>query len=98
MANLELAQSIAKVIGWDGGFTLNTSRPDGMPRKVMDASRPRVLGWSAPADFGTGMKEASRRYLASVAGSSGSGSERSAAKECCEGAAAHGEPQAPAAS
>jgi GDP-L-fucose synthase len=72
MTILELAQSIAKVIGWEGRFTLNTSKPDGMPRKVMDVSRLRALGWSAPTDFETGMKEAYRWYVANVVGSSDS--------------------------
>jgi GDP-L-fucose synthase len=65
-----LAQSIAKVIGWEGRFALNTSKPDGMPRKVMDVSRLRVLGWSAPTDFETGMKDAYKWYVANVVGSS----------------------------
>jgi GDP-L-fucose synthase len=68
MTILELAQSIAKVIGWEGRFTLNTSKPDGMPRKVMDVSRLAALGWSAPTDFETGMKEAYRWYVANVVG------------------------------
>jgi len=72
MTILQLAQSIAKVIGWEGRFTLNTSKPDGMPRKVMDVSRLRALGWSAPTDFETGMKEAYRWYVANVVGSSDS--------------------------
>jgi GDP-L-fucose synthase len=72
MTILELAQSIAKVVGWEGRFTLNTSKPDGMPRKVMDVSRLRALGWSAPTDFETGMKEAYKWYLANVVGSSNS--------------------------
>jgi GDP-L-fucose synthase len=70
MTILELAQSIAKVIGWKGTFTLNTSKPDGTPQKVMDVSRLRALGWSAPTDFETGMKEAYRWYVANVVGSS----------------------------
>ena len=70
MTILELAQSIAKVIGWEGRFALNTSKPDGMPRKVMDVSRLRALGWSAPTDFETGMKDAYKWYVANVVGSS----------------------------
>ena len=70
MTILELAQSIAKVIGWEGRFALNTSKPDGMPRKVMDVSRLRALGWSAPTDFETGMKEAYKWYVVNAVGSS----------------------------
>ena len=67
---LELAQSIAKIIGWAGTFTFDTSKPDGTPRKVMDVSRLRALGWCAPTDFETGMKEAYKWYVANVTESS----------------------------
>jgi GDP-L-fucose synthase len=70
MTILELAQSIAKIIGWKGSFTFDTSKPDGTPRKVMDVSRLRALGWSAPTNFETGMKEAYKWYVANVVGSS----------------------------
>ena len=67
MTILELAESIARIIGWRGTFTFDRSKPDGMPRKVMDVSRLRALGWSAPTDFETGMKEAYRWYVANAA-------------------------------
>ena len=67
MTILELAECIAKIAGWKGTFTFDKSKPDGMPRKVMDVSRLRALGWSAPTDFETGMKEAYRWYVANVA-------------------------------
>jgi GDP-L-fucose synthase len=70
MTILELAQHIAAIIGWKGTFTFDTSKPDGTPRKVMDVSRLRALGWSAPTDFETGMKEAYKWYLSNVARSS----------------------------
>jgi len=64
---LELAEAIAKVIGWQGSFTINTSKPDGMPRKVMDVSRLSALGWAARTDFESGMKKAYDWYVAHVA-------------------------------
>jgi len=64
---LQLAQSIAKVVGWQGTFTLNVSKPDGTPRKVMDVSRLRELGWVAPTDFETGMRQAYQWYVDHVA-------------------------------
>ena len=67
MTILELAQSIARISGWNGTFTLNTSKPDGTPRKVMDVSRLSALGWSAPTGFETGMKEAYKWYVANRA-------------------------------
>jgi GDP-L-fucose synthase len=67
MTILELAESIARIAGWQGTFTFDRSKPDGMPRKVMDVSRLSALGWSAPNDFETGMKEAYRWYAKNVA-------------------------------
>ena len=67
MTILELAESIAKIVGWQGTFTFDKSKPDGMPRKVMDVSRLCALGWTAPTDFETGMKEAYRWYVANLA-------------------------------
>lgn len=66
MTILELAESIAKIIGWQGTFSFDRSKPDGMPRKVMDVSRLNALGWSAPTDFETGMREAYRWYVANI--------------------------------
>lgn len=68
MTILELAERIAGVIGWKGTFTFDRSRPDGMPRKVMDVSRLAALGWTAPTDFETGMKEAYRWYVENADG------------------------------
>ena len=67
MTILELARSVATVVGWEGTFTFDPSKPDGTPRKVMDVSRLGALGWSAPTDFETGMKEAYKWYLSYVA-------------------------------
>jgi GDP-L-fucose synthase len=67
MTILELAETIARIAGWDGTFTFDRSKPDGMPQKVMDVSRLKALGWSAPTGFETGMKEAYRWYVANVA-------------------------------
>jgi GDP-L-fucose synthase len=69
MTILELAESIAKIIDWKGSFSFDKSKPDGMPRKVMDVGRLHALGWSAPTDFETGMKEAYSWYVANVANS-----------------------------
>lgn len=67
MTILELAESIARVIGWRGRFTFDHSKPDGTPRKVMDVSRINSLGWAAPTEFEAGMVEAYRWFLANVA-------------------------------
>jgi GDP-L-fucose synthase len=70
MTIVELVQIIARVIGWEGNFTFDTSKPDGTPRKVMDVSRMSGLGWSASTDFETGIKEAYNWYIYNLASSS----------------------------
>ena len=67
MTILELAQSIARIADWKGTFVFDRSKPDGMPRKVMDVSRLTELGWSAPTGFDDGMKAAYNWYVANVA-------------------------------
>jgi GDP-L-fucose synthase len=67
MTILELAERIAKVVGWNGTFTFDRSKPDGMPRKVMDISRLSALGWRATTGFEEGMREAYRWYVDHVA-------------------------------
>jgi GDP-L-fucose synthase len=64
----ELAESIARIVGWKGEFTFDSSKPDGMPRKVMDVSRLRDLGWTAQTSFENGMKDAYSWYVDNVAG------------------------------
>jgi GDP-L-fucose synthase len=44
---LELAQLIQKIVGYQGNITLDPSRPDGTPRKLMDVSKLNQLGWKA---------------------------------------------------
>ena len=60
---LELAEIIARVVSWQGYFVFDSSRPDGMPRKVMDVSRMTALGWTARTAFEDGMREAYHWYV-----------------------------------
>jgi GDP-L-fucose synthase len=41
----ELAETVASVVGFDGEIEWDTSKPDGMPRKLLDTSRINALGW-----------------------------------------------------
>ena len=68
MTILELAKSIAEVIGWHGEFQFDTSKPDGMPRKVMDVSRLKELGWTATTSMRDGLRVAYEWYLENEAG------------------------------
>ena len=60
----QLAEAIAKAAGWEGQFTFDTTKPDGMPRKVMDVSRLAALGWTAQTQFADGIKSAYDWYVA----------------------------------
>jgi len=64
----ELAELIAEVAGWKGHFEFDPSKPDGMPRKVMDVSRLRTLGWSARVAPKDGFRLAYDWYVRQVAG------------------------------
>ncbi len=42
----ELAETVKGVVGYTGRLVFDTSKPDGTPRKLLDVSRLRALGWS----------------------------------------------------
>jgi GDP-L-fucose synthase len=63
----ELAELAAKVAGWKGEFTYDRSKPDGMPRKVMDVSKLAALGWRAKTPFEDGLRKAYDWYVANAA-------------------------------
>lgn len=62
-----LAELIADVIGYKGGFRFDISKPDGMPRKLMDSSRIAELGWTPRTDLRTGIAATYAWYLANFA-------------------------------
>jgi GDP-L-fucose synthase len=51
MSIRELAERIARTVGWQGHFTFDASKPDGTPRKVMDISKLSAMGWTAKTPF-----------------------------------------------
>jgi GDP-L-fucose synthase len=52
----DLAEVIADVVGWDGEFVYDTSKPDGTPRMRLDVSRIESLGWTAQTDLRSGIE------------------------------------------
>jgi GDP-L-fucose synthase len=52
----ELAETIAKVTGFDGRLDFNKSKPDGTARKLMDVSRLRSLGWQSEISLEDGLR------------------------------------------
>ncbi len=59
----EIAETIARVVGYDGNITFDPSRPDGTPRKLMDSSRLNDLGWQAQVGFEDGLIKAYKDFL-----------------------------------
>jgi GDP-L-fucose synthase len=59
----ELAQTIAKVTGFKGELDFDASKPDGAPRKLMDVSRLRSLGWQATIGLEEGLSDAYRWFV-----------------------------------
>jgi GDP-L-fucose synthase len=52
----ELAETIARVVGYEGKITFDPSKPDGTPRKLLDVSRLRALGWRARVSLREGLQ------------------------------------------
>jgi GDP-L-fucose synthase len=64
----ELAHTLGRVIGFQGLFEFDGSKPDGTPRKVLDVSRLEALGWRAGIDLETGAAATYEWYRKHVAG------------------------------
>jgi GDP-L-fucose synthase len=60
----EFARVVAATVGYTGGISFDTSRPDGTPRKWLDVDRLAKLGWRARTSLEDGIKLAYRAYLA----------------------------------
>ena len=58
----ELAEMIKSVVGFDGELVFDASKPDGTPRKLLDVSRLKDLGWEATIGLEEGIDETYRWY------------------------------------
>lgn len=52
----QLAETIQRVVGFTGEIVWDSSKPDGTPRKLMDSTKLRGLGWMPKVDLETGLK------------------------------------------
>jgi len=59
----ELAATIAKVVGYSGRVSFDTSKPDGAPRKLMDSGRLNAMGWQARVGLERGLQSAYQDML-----------------------------------
>ena len=62
----ELANEISSIIGYEGQISWDSSKPDGTPRKLLDVSKLRSLGWEASVSLQEGIKLAYEDFLKSV--------------------------------
>ncbi|MGB5733797.1 MAG: GDP-L-fucose synthase [Thiohalocapsa sp.] len=60
----ELARTVGEVVGFDGQIRFDPTKPDGAPRKLLDVSRLRDLGWSAGIGLPEGLRHAYEWFLA----------------------------------
>lgn len=59
----QLTETVAKVVGFEGNIEWDTTKPDGAPRKLMDVSRLRNLGWSYSISLEDGLRDAYQWFL-----------------------------------
>ena len=61
------AQEVAKAVGYRGELVFDTTRPDGPPRKLVDVSRLKAMGWNASTSLSEGLPKAYADYLRRLA-------------------------------
>jgi GDP-L-fucose synthase len=60
---MELAELVAKTVGYQGTILTDPSKPDGTPRKLSDSSLLRSTGWRPKIDLATGLRSTYRDFL-----------------------------------
>lgn len=58
-----LAETVMRVVGFEGEIEFDTSKPDGTPRKLLDVSRMASLGWRARVELVDGIKNTYSDFL-----------------------------------
>jgi GDP-L-fucose synthase len=64
---LELAQMVKKAVGYEGNIINDLSKPDGTPRKLMDVSKLKGLGWNAKIGLEEGIDSVCKAFMADYA-------------------------------
>jgi GDP-L-fucose synthase len=59
----ELAETLARVVGFAGGTRYDTSKPDGTPRKLLDTTRLTALGWTPRTELSAGIRTTYEWFL-----------------------------------
>lgn len=58
----ELVETMAKLTGFDGSLIFDSLKPDGTPRKLMDITRLKKLGWQDSVSFENGLTKTYSSY------------------------------------
>ena len=61
----QLAQTVGKVVGYEGQIDFDPGKPDGAPRKLMNSQRLHALGWQAQVGLQAGLAAAYQDFLGS---------------------------------
>jgi GDP-L-fucose synthase len=69
---VEVATMIKEVVGFDGEIVLDSSKPDGTMRKLLDVSRLHGLGWRHQIELREGLEKVYEWYLQHLPATSGS--------------------------
>jgi GDP-L-fucose synthase len=67
----DLADAIKDIVGFSGDVVFDASKPDGMPRKLMDVRRAECLGWKAQVGIPEGLRRTYDWYRSNVAAEMG---------------------------
>lgn len=59
----ELAETMCKVVGFEGELEFDATKPDGTPRKLMDVSRLKSLGWQSSISLEDGLTKTYQWFL-----------------------------------
>jgi GDP-L-fucose synthase len=62
----ELAETAMDIVGFKGKIVFDRSKPDGPPRKLLDVSRMKQLGWQAKTPLREGIAQAYASFLATL--------------------------------
>lgn len=62
----ELAETIQKVIGHNGNIIWDTTKPDGTPRKLMDISKMKHIGWEYSTELSDGIEKTYKWFLENI--------------------------------
>jgi GDP-L-fucose synthase len=62
----ELAQTVARVIGFEGVLEWDSTKPDGTPQKLLDTSRINQLGWTPTISLEDGIRDTYNWYLSQL--------------------------------